>query len=103
MTFLLKKAVYAKKVGSPSPEANDVKATPVNATVVVSAKATQIKPPMATMQEKETRTFAQNGRNGDKLLIINPGMTSARRTAPVERWLQGRVPKGNGVVVSDSS
>lgn len=124
MTFLLKNAEYAKKVGSPSPEANEVSAykmiwnamtfltgkivkmkltTPPIARGVLSANATQIKPPIATMHENDMRTFDQKGRNGDKLLMISPGTTSARRIAPVERWLHGLVPKGIGVVVSDSS
>lgn len=57
ITFLLKKAEYARKVGSPRPEANEVIPTPTSASHVVSAKATATKPPMAAMHDTDTRTL----------------------------------------------
>lgn len=38
--------------------------------------------------------LAQKGRNGDKALIVSPGMMSASKIAPVLRTPHGRIPGG---------
>ena len=57
MTFLLKKAEYARNVGSPKPDAKDVMATPVNATDWTLANATTMKPPTAMAHDIEIRVL----------------------------------------------
>lgn len=82
-TFLLKFVVCARKVGSPKPEANDVKATPAMTIHCDVAKATDRKLVIDNMHETRTRRFALYGKNGERLLMINDGIMSARRIAPV--------------------
>lgn len=57
MTFLLKYDEKARKVGSPSPDAKDVIATPPSASHWVLAKATVINPQVAMMHDTEMRTL----------------------------------------------